>query len=426
MSFNKKIYWWYSPYKLIGGVILPIFIFLCFYPFNDIVVEGIYDGGYYINSLSIILGTLFLSLIILSSFITIRLKKANSLIRSTGRNIVIKSKYLDLLALLTIIGYIIWFNWLFTNPQILIGILLGEGSYSVRNTYETIPGLTTLAQLGVLYTCIFYYEFRQGKEWGYRYKIYFYIVAIFILVRTVLWSERLAFVELVVPIGLIFISTYRPQKILIRKLMDWLPYIGVIGIFIFFGVFEYFRSWQTYSHLYDSYWSFTVDRLGLYYFTAINNGAAVLTETEWPSYSFEAYFNWFYEFPIIGSYMETLKPPESYGDWHSFLNTYLDPEFNNSSGILDVYNNSGIIGASLFAILVGIFGGITFLQFSNNRGLGKYIFPLFFIYFMDIIRIPYITSTRTFPIFIFAILGYYYFRKKIVIKKYILLKKNES
>lgn len=120
----------------------------------------------------------------------------------------------------------------------------------------------------------------------------------------------------------------------------------MVGLFI---VNEYHRSWQTYYiNIYDNIFDFAIERLALYYSTALYNGAGILSILGWgnghPMYTFD----WPMHFPVIGQRFKPLL--DSSADFDSFLNRHVDPKFNNPSGIFDHFYEWG-----RFALFIAVF-----------------------------------------------------------------------
>src|SRR5205085_8950975 len=75
----------------------------------------------------------------------------------------------------------------------------------------------------------------------------------------------------------------RPIAPLARRALAIAPFAGVLALLLFFGTFEYFRSWRYYKGDFDSYAAFTLWRVTGYYTTAHNNSAMALeTQPRYP------------------------------------------------------------------------------------------------------------------------------------------------
>ena len=237
------------------------------------------------------------------------------------------------------------------------------------------------------------------------------------ILRTIAWSERLALLEIIIPIVLFYFSILEKKQLKkrFRRIIIFLPYIGIFLLLLLFGFFEYFRSWSYYKQFYDNIFQFTTERVFMYYYGAVNSAAAILEYSNWPSLTFNTYLNWIYKFPFIGESISSALPSESYGDWESFLNRYLDPEFNNQTGLFKPYWDSGILGAIVFFLIWGALAKYSYRDFQRGYGQGLYFFPLIFISVLEALRIPYLSESRVFPVFLFAIIAYRFYKRRIVI-----------
>ena len=66
--------------------------------------------------------------------------------------------------------------------------------------------------------------------------------------RSLIFAERIAILEVLLPMLVIWISFYNGKY---NKLFRFVPLIAIVFLFIFFGIFEYFRSWIYYKNYYD-------------------------------------------------------------------------------------------------------------------------------------------------------------------------------
>ena len=116
----------------------------------------------------------------------------------------------------------------------------------MRDTVGTIPGLTTMTQFGVaaaiVSAVVLAHEFSRTELCK--------LVAIvgFALPRALIFSERLAILELVLPVTVIFAGRLSAHGGLQRRMANLLPVAGMIAVPAMFGFFEYFRSWAYYKN----------------------------------------------------------------------------------------------------------------------------------------------------------------------------------
>ena len=257
---KSNVVWWANPFYLIVFFIIPAFTYLYVGGFSPRYGKNYFNVEYFL------LGLTFLCVLGFGSFVGSR-RTSNR----TINKISVKSnpRFLDLLAILTVMAYIIWFWKIITTPELIAEIIIGL-SINVRHEVSTIPGLTTLTQLGVVYVVLFScYKWVWKIKIHKRYNVYFYIIILLTLLRTIAWSERLATIELLVPFLLIYLSFYRGKRMIQRVIIWCGPYLGVLFALMFFGIFEFFRSWGKQQANADSLISYMTDRFGYYYYSSM-------------------------------------------------------------------------------------------------------------------------------------------------------------
>jgi len=220
--------------------------------------------------------------------------------------------------------------------------------------------------------------------------------------RVLMWSERLALVEIIVPMMVILITHAGARW----RRFGWLrstvahggPYLAIPVLFALFTVTEYFRSWKSYSHTQTRpLFEFMASRLVTYYFTALNNGAGMLrTSTDdWPTFHLLYTVNWLYQLPggageAIASVVGVRESPTAL-----FLNNYADPEFNNMSGIFPIIYDLGTSGGAIYFALFGFIAGLLYRSMVLGGKIGGILYPILFVGIVEIFRITYLNSSRT-------------------------------
>ena len=178
------------------------------------------------------------------------------------------------------------------------------------------------------------------------------------LMRNFVWSERIAVIEFIVPLAILFLRKPR-----FPRLTALAPFFGFIGLFAFFATFEYFRSWSAYYKTqYDSFFVFILARLSGYYITALDNGAGMVRD--WGGvFGPLNTADWFWRFPLeIGqTYLSRVLGLDVLQQ-SSWLYWNATEEFNNSSGIFMPFVDYGVAGGFVFWLL---FGGLTGLIYRS-------------------------------------------------------------
>lgn len=318
-------------------------------------------------------------------------------------------------AALSIFGYLAWTGVLVRNVglSVLFATLKADSgaSYAIREAGSTVPGITTMTQFGMAAVILGGSLLRTG-----RYRIVQVILACLILLsilRAFIWSERLAAIELLVPLGVLALA--RPGRKFgrrMRVICCLAPFLAGAGLYLYFTAFEFFRSWSaTYAVGDLSIWAFAWTRLAGYYITALNNGMLMYSELgrlPLPYYVLE----WFWKLPGLS----ILMPYEQitgldFSSQGEILKTMANPEFTNPSGIFPYFLDFGS-AAYLFWICCGAFAGFSYQAFRRQRLGGLLSYPFLFVGLLELSRVPYLTTSRALPTWGFLIISYVLLRTR--------------
>jgi hypothetical protein len=171
-------------------------------------------------------------------------------------------------------------------------------------------------------------------------------------------------------------------------------------IFIVFSVGEYSRSWQYYKeYIPYTFLEFSWNRFVGYYATALQNGALAykLYPTEYFPFMTAPFF---YKLPFF--------KPETEFDQGEFLAAYLNPEFNNMSGIVMGLRDFGPVFGIAFWVFVGVLSGRLYRSFASRQLPGLLLYPAWFVGVAEMLRIFYWGDSRSFPVLVFGPLLVYY------------------
>lgn len=386
--------WWFRPHLFIFCFIIPVYLTIC-----------LYGGSRYVRQFLtldyVMLGLVWLVVLGVAAYVGAKITHGHP----SGRRIVVPLWLLDILAGLTIVAYLIWFRELMSSPELFIQIVLGH-SANVRGEVSTIPGLTTLSQAGVAYALLYgCYRWLWRKRLSRRHSVFLGIIILLTLFRTVAWSERLALLELVVPLILLYISAHRSSSRVVRGVIACGPYAGVLALLFFFGIAEFFRSWAAqFQNQAESFTAFVLDRFISYYYTSLNNGAGLLSQYPWPELKGQFLFGWLYSFPLVGPHIREIVGVGDAPDLFLLVNA--DPEFNTFSGVFPFFYDVGLVGAFLGSILFGLLLGYGYRHFRMRSGLGLFFYPVLFVALAEVLRIVYLGTSRVFPIVVLVIISY--------------------
>jgi hypothetical protein len=271
--------------------------------------------------------------------------------------------------------------------------------YEMRDILNRIPGITTFMTLQSL-CVVLHVSYTRLTNYPTPKFLRLPMIALIIacILRAWLWSERLAILELIIPVAIIRFSPFEGRK------QNWRVVAPLIGAIVVFGIFcadEYFRSWQYYKLNSDySFFEFAWVRFAGYYATALNNGASVFS-LQTPYYQPFMTAGWFYSLPVW-SFLGTITQGDPAID--SLMELYLNPEFNNWGGIFMPYVDYGVILGTGCWMVLGSVSGILFNSFAFLRVPGLIIYPVWYIGILEMLGIFYWADSRFFLVLIGSLL----------------------
>ncbi|MCZ8379295.1 O-antigen ligase [Mycobacterium sp. CPCC 205372] len=301
----------------------------------------------------------------------------------------------SVLAALTLIGYA-GFAVMIARSGITIPQLL-SGDPSVKTAIGTIPGVTTLTQFGVAAMVAASLLLAQRFS---RFELAKLLIIVGLaVVRAFVNSERLAVMELVVPIVVVFAAKLAAAPGVRRRLAQLIPAVFLVLVVVLFGVFEFFRSWGFYrAHTSDSFIEFTLNRIAGYYATAMNNGHLNIEHLQWPKRLPYDTVEAVWSAPGVEAMRlyERLggHPPPNTRDpadslYVSVLSKFGNPEFNSESGYSGPFVDYGSVGGIIFFLVVGLAAGLIYRGFCQGAVFGLVLYPVFFIGLLELPRYMY-------------------------------------
>jgi hypothetical protein len=316
---------------------------------------------------------------------------------------------------MTALGYLVWVasatvrsggpgTLLSTLVNVVLVPEAGATDYVKRDLFQTIPGVTTFTQFGILYATV------EALLWVYRGSprkialLRFIPLLVLCLLRAVLISERLALVEFAVPVIVVLLTHARWTRIS-DHLIRFAPLFGGFAVFAYFVFTEYFRSWTFYQADYTgSYIRFAAERFLGYYATAVNNAAAhyYYGQVE----PLRNTLTFLLEFPVLGALANSLYYSlfEVRGMDHiEILFTYTNPEFNNVALIGSLHSDFSVYFVPLAAFFIGVVSISLYRSFTQGRLTGLILYPSWFIGLLEVSRIYYWPGGRYFPVLAFLV-----------------------
>lgn len=400
------LHWWARPHTLTFFLLVPLFVACALLPDEMFVLWR--HSRNFISSSAFEVGSAGLGGFALAAWIASGTGARGQPSSEAGAGWVIdRTIYRGLTYLILgicLAAYALFLAPVVRNPAAVLN-LIGQSSYAstMRETLIRMPGITSFVNLGPLYvTLLFLQPQLTGSPLSRLDQIALAGFLFLVLVRVLLWSERLAFLEVVVPIAIIRFARMPRHRVLLALL----PFIGILVLTFYFGVTEYFRSWTYYSGTGVSYTDFILSRLLGYYATALNNGALLFLSYS-PPFVPHHTAEWFVHLPFLSAI--GLDPPAPRRDLIAGA-TLQNPEFNNNSGLFAPMNDLGPAAGIAVWVLLGLVTGRLCRGFTNGKLLPMLLYPTWIIGVYELLRIFYWGATRYFPVFAMVPLVYFILR----------------
>ncbi len=284
--------------------------------------------------------------------------------------------------------------------QALVQAFVAQDNYSsqFREQLAPVPGVTTLTQCGLAYVVmagvllVHRWDARTARRLG--------VVVLLALVRSFVNTERLALLELAVPLVVVLaVAVRRSGPPAVRRAVVLAPVLLVPLVVAVFGAFEYSRSWQFFSErTSQGFWGFVVARIAGYYATAYNNGAIRLDEGGYPGRLPYESFQGAWDAPgvsSLGLYEQWSAPvPPSAQD---LLERFGNPEFNNPGGLTVPLLDLGVVGGLIYLAVAGVLLGLAYQAFVEGRLVGLLLYPIAATGVFEIPRYVYWSQGRVLP-----------------------------
>ncbi len=327
---------------------------------------------------------------------------------------------------LTILGYAVWYTIALLRVggvSSMIGVLAelllqpspGLSDYVKFEIFATIGGVTTIAQLGIVYVVVEALLWVTNSSERKFALMRFSVIVLLTLSRVLVHSERLGLVEFVLPLVVLLVGVASLRRTQ-RAFAQLAPLLLGSGVFVLFAVGEYFRSWNYFKGIYPgSYMGFALERF-LGYYTAANNNAAVFYYYQ-PLQPLRHTLNSFFELPLFGYILDNLYKDiillERYVDYeypYSYLlEVYSNPALNNIALIGLLPAEFSVYLAPVAAFVMGVVSASLYKSFLSWRMLGILLYPSWFVGLLDISRIYYWADQRYFPVLVFVPLSLFLF-----------------
>ena len=267
-----------------------------------------------------------------------------------------------------------------------------------REQLAPVPGVTTLTQCGLAYVAIA--GILLVQRWDGRTARRLGVVLLLALVRSFVNTERLALLELLVPLVVVAaVAVRRRGPVVVRRGVVLAPVVLLPVVVAIFGAFEYSRSWQFFQGRTDqSFWGFVLARLAGYYATAYNNGAIRFEEGTYPGRLPYESVQLLWDAPGISSLglydRWSASTPLAAQD---LLERFGNPEFNNPGGLTVPLVDLGVVGGLVYLALAGVLVAVAYQAFVEGRLIGLLLYPIAATGVFELPRYVYWSQGRVLP-----------------------------
>ncbi len=388
--------WWINPVYIFALLLL---IVLYAASIDSKTMMALYNESNYITSYNLFVYFLFFFTFIIG-FVTTSESNTNISVIINCRSVF---KGYKILILIVLSAYLIWFVslWMQYGNNVISNLLSNIGTqyalFKGRGNGGKISGVTTFTEMGIIVAPLGVYLLkgiillREERKFVLRTLFSLFILA---LLRSAIFAERIAFLELFVPSLVVYLYFVADKY---HMMIALLPIFGCIFLLFFFGLMEYNRSWISfYAQIYnDDIVSFTVDRLTGYYATAINTECIQVNYVPIKWFPTES-LSFLWKFPGLSS-----VPSFFCGKGVDFLTKWGNPEFNNPGGILCFYKDFGFVGL-IPQFFFGKFCKIFFLRFKQGDFYGFLMHPVIIYGMFELPRYQFFCSEKMF----YVVIGY--------------------
>lgn len=309
------------------------------------------------------------------------------------------------LFVLTLAGYVAWCAVAAlrgAGPELVFGVLRREEGAlgALKTTATPVGGVTTLTQFGPLAAALGYLLKRAGVGGN----GYLWLVAL-AAARAVLYAERLALIEVVLPVLLLACIVERPRNRVLTFLTSSGPVVAVPTAWAMFATFEYMRSWVSVeSEVSQGYLSWVSSRMLGYYTTAYNNSALLYELIEgsgrFPYFIAGAVWN----APVVENAVARPRidglAPEVWWEWA--LATHAAPALTSRGSFLVTNAELGTLGMVAYWLLAGLATGALFARARRGGVPAVLAYAAIFIALLELPRLIYWGEGRAVPLLIGA------------------------
>ncbi|MEU1568286.1 polysaccharide biosynthesis tyrosine autokinase [Streptomyces mirabilis] len=303
---------------------------------------------------------------------------------------------------LTVFGYVAWICIAIArNADLALVRAVLEGDVGacsrLKRHLHPVAGITTFTQFAApAVVCLM----ADRRISGRRNTLLICLLVTLGAVRALLYAERLALVEVLVPM-LVVQAAWPTASRGRRRQLGWalLPVAAPLAMATIFGAYEYVRSWAWASRdgRHDLL-PYMLNRLSAYYATPYNNSALILEHIA-PRLRLPYYtVDWFWSFPLTRFLLDRNQylgvDPDAL--WADIRVRYANPEFNNQ-GFAGPQADYGYAGALLWWAVVGLLIGMCYQTMRAGRLSGLLLYAVIYAGLLEMPRYHYWAQGRATP-----------------------------
>src|SRR3569833_170575 len=394
-----NVLWWMNPVAVTCGLAIPIVVFSTFIPDDIYQLWSIrrHWGGSDLGIALLCIGALLLGGLLASRS---RGSSHKPLTLSAAQQAALP-KVMNVVLALMLASYVFWIMSARSEGASLAllrnALSFQEGAIgALKDRSAPVAGLTTFTQLGPIYVVLWVVARRLGlvRLWP------LILVIALAAMRAFFYGERLARMEVLVPLVLSLVLFSRTKRKAPRLRSSLAPLMALPVVWFVFAVFEYSRSWLYYRNFVSlSYPEFVSVRLLGYYVTTNNNSAlyydSVTTQPHIPFYPFAGFWDFpgrslIFDSPTFGGYA-----PRDW--WGRILRTNNNEKNNNENTNLVSAADLSLAGALLYWLTLGLGLGIAFRLMTQGKMLGILVYGVSMIGLLEQTRMIYWVLGRYLP-----------------------------
>jgi hypothetical protein len=287
------------------------------------------------------------------------------------------------------------------SPADVVRAIVGQdvSSGELEATIGTVPGVTTLTQVGVAYAVVAALLLVHGRDRRTMWRLA--VLGVLTLTRAYVFTERLALIEVAVPAMVVLVLRASQSASPGRRWMLRIAPIPLIAMLVVgFAASEYSRSYTFFkTRTDDSLLVFASKRLTGYYATAYNNGQLLIDHDRYPGRLPYTTVEALWTAPGVeqlGLY-DRLVGRDRAAQYNSILDTYGSREFNNPGGLAAPFVDFGTAGGLLTLLALGALTGAAYRACVQGSVVAVLLYPVAVTGLLEMPRFLYWTLGRTVP-----------------------------